>query len=332
MSILITGATGYIGSHLTEALIKQGEKIRVFCRTKPVHSLFEHPSIEIILGDLNDVHCLNKAMNDVQQVYHLAAYARLWAKDAHTFYRVNVEGTKNVFNAAINAQVEKIVYTSTAGVIGPSHKVPMHEDMPRTVPFFNAYEETKTQAERVAHEFVEKGLNITIVNPARVYGPGLDCGSNPVTKIIELYLRGKWRFIPGNGEDIGSYCFIDDVVKGHIAAMEKGRKGERYIFGGINTSFNDFIQFISDISKLDYRMFYLPFPMLKAISHLMNFWSNISDIPPMITPQWVKRYDYDWALNSDKAIKELGYQIMPLHEGLKRTIEWLKENRIERML
>lgn len=329
MSILITGATGYIGSHLTQTLIDQGHSIRILCRSIPTQSLFHHPSIEMVMGDINNQSSLEKAMKNIKQVYHLAAYARLWAKDPQTFHRINVDGTKNVLEAALQAGVEKIVYTSTAGVIGPSFEFPMREDIPRVIPFFNAYEETKTISEAIVREYVQKGLFVTIVNPARVYGPGLDCGSNPVTKIIELYLKGRWRVIPGTGEDIGSYCYIDDVVSGHIAAMDKGKIGERYIFGGVNISFNELMKYISQISGQHYRMVNMPFPILVISSKIMTRWSKWSGKPPMITPEWVKRYKYHWALNSEKAVNQLGYKIRPIEDGLLKTIEWLKTNRIK---
>ncbi len=327
MPTLITGASGYIGSHLTKKLVDRGEKIRIYCRTKPMSPLFDHPAIELILGDINDYKRLRKAINGIDKIYHLAAYARLWAKEQTTYYKINVEGTNNILEAAFEEGVEKMVYTSTAGVLGPSVVEPINEEFPRTIPYFNSYEETKTQAENIVQEFAHKGLFVTTVNPARVYGPGLDCGSNPVTKIVELYLKGKWHLIPGTGNDIGSYCFIDDVVDGHIAAMDKGRSGERYILGGVNASFNELMHCIMLISGVKKRLYHLPFPILKAVSQVFKWWAEVTESSPMITPEWVNRYDYHWALNSEKAVKQLGYTITPLYDGIEKTIKWIRENR-----
>jgi farnesol dehydrogenase len=270
---------------------------------------------------------LQKAVMGVDQVYHLAAYARLWAKDPGIFHKINVEGTRNVLLAAADAGVEKVVYTSTAGVVGPSGDLPMTEKDPRITGFFNQYEETKTIAEQVAQEFVRNGLNISIVNPARVYGPGLDTGSNPVTKIVELYMKKKWHVIPGNGDDIGSYCHVDDVVDGHISAMERGGPGERYIFGGVNATFNELISLIRKHSGVNKKLYHLPYPLMLATSHLMVTWTKISGTPPMITPDWVKRYIYHWKLDSSKAVREIGYKIRPMDEGIKQTVEWIRKNR-----
>ena len=328
MAILITGSTGYIGSLLTMKLADQGEDVRILVRKDPELTAFNRPNIKIFKGDITDPASLEAAMQGVDKVYHMAAYARLWAKDPDTFQKINVEGTRNVMEAAWNAGVRKIVYTSTAGVIGPSRDKPMTENDPRIVGFFNPYEETKTQAEQVTMGYIHRGLDVCIVNPARVYGPGLDTGSNPVTKIVELYLKRKWHVIPGNGEDIGSYCYIDDVVDGHINAMLKGGKGERYIFGGVNASFNELISLIRKHSGVNKKLYNLPFPVMSFVSQAMKTWSIISGTAPMITPDWVKRYDYHWKLDSSKAVREINYNIRTLDEGIQQTVAWIRQNRM----
>ena len=137
MAILITGSTGYIGSKLTAKLSEQEHKIHLLCRSNPRISEFQKPNIRIFSGDISDTSSIEAAMEGVDQVYHLAAYARLWAKDPATFFNINVKGTENVLAAAKKAGVKKIVYTSTAGVIGPSKEKPMSETDPRITGFFN---------------------------------------------------------------------------------------------------------------------------------------------------------------------------------------------------
>lgn len=325
MSILITGATGYIGTHLTQKLVQEGNAVRMLSRNPPS---FHHPLIEVVEGDILDKRSLQKAMKNISQVYHLAAYARLWAKDPQIFYQINVDGTQNVVDAVKLAGVKKILHTSTAGVLGPSDHTPIHEEHKRSIPFFNVYEETKAIAEDIIRSFVQQGGQATIVNPARIYGPGLDSVSNPVTKIIELYLKGKWHIIPGSGNDLGSYGYIEDVVYGHIQAMEKGRNGERYILAGVNLRFNELIAWIKEISGIERRLYRIPFSVLKAVSKVMTLRASLIGSPPMITPEWVQRYKYDWALDSQKAVQDLGYTIRPIKEGLQKTIEWLRKNRM----
>ena len=204
----------------------------------------------------------------------------------------------------------------------------MREEDVRITGFFNEYEETKTEAEKIARSFASDKMKVTIVNPARVYGPGLDTGSNPVTKIVELYMKKKWYVIPGSGEDIGSYCHVDDVVEGHIGAMRSGQNGERYIFGGENATFNEFISYIRKYSMVKKKLFHLPFSLMSGVSYLQLGWSKLSGKAPMITPNWVKRYDYDWALDSSKAVRDFGYNIRPFEEGIKETVEWIRKNRM----
>lgn len=328
MAILITGATGYIGSSLTFKLAGLGQEVRLLCRQKPTSPAYNQPHIRMAIGDINDKSSLHAAMKDVNQVYHLAAYARLWAKDPGTFHKINVEGTRLVLESAKKAGVQKVVYTSTAGVIGPSDTTPMDENRPRITGFFNHYETTKAESEEVCRQFTKDGLPVVIVNPARVYGPGLDTVSNPVTKIMERYIKKNWKVIPGNGNDVGSYCHVEDVVDGHILAMEKGRGGERYIMGGVNSTFNELMDAISSTSGVKLKLYHIPFPLLKMFSHLQMLKANITGISPMITPDWVAKYEYDWALDSRKAVNELGYHIRTLQEGVGQTIEWLRQNRM----
>lgn len=327
MAILITGATGYIGSKLTTALAKQKQTIHVLCRSIPELPEFQNPDIKFFRGDITDRESLKPALESVNQVYHLAAYARLWAKDKRVFHKINVEGTENVLSAAKVAGVSKIVYTSTAGVIGPSLDKPMTESDPRNAGFFNLYESTKHEAELVAMDYAKAGLPVCILNPSRIYGPGYDTGSNPITKMIELYVRGKWKVTPGSGNDIGSYPFIDDVVDGHIKAMEKGRSGERYIFGGVNATFNELMALIQQFSGVERKLRHIPFFALGMVSRLMLWNAEITGKYPLITPDWVAKYKYHWALDSAKAVNELGYRIRPLEEGIQETVAWVKQNR-----
>ncbi|PVD50199.1 hypothetical protein DC498_20960 [Terrimonas sp.] len=328
MAILITGSTGYIGSKLTATLAEKGEIIHLLCRTAPTLPEFNSPNIKIFIGDITDIDSLQPALENVDKVYHLAAYARLWAKDPSTFYKLNVKGLENVLKAAKTSGVSKIVYTSTAGVIGPSKDKPMTEKDPRITGFFNLYESTKSESEKLALDYSRNGLDISILNPSRIYGPGFDTGSNPVTKIVEMYMKGNWKIIPGSGNDTGSYPYIDDVVDGHIAAMEKGRNGERYIFGGVNATFNELMALIQKHSGIEKKLKHVPFFALNIVSRMMLLNANITGKPPLITPDWVAKYKYDWALDSSKAINELGYKIRSLDEGIRLTVEWVKTNRM----
>jgi nucleoside-diphosphate-sugar epimerase len=325
MNIFITGTTGFIGSNLAMNLAESGHIIHALYRTSEKTSIIQHKNIKTFKGDILDKKSLRDAMKSCSQVYHLGAFARVWAKNPETYFRVNVEGTKNVIETAIDLGVKKMVITSTAGVLGPSNGKPQAENSIRYSDFCNEYESSKFMMENLIHEYRKQDIQIMLVNPSRVYGPGLLSAPNATTKIIKLYLSGKWHIIPGNGQRIGNYVFIDDVVNGHILAMEKGQSGDKFNLGGINASYSDFFSLLAEVSGKKKRLLKVPVPLMVHFSGLLYGISRIFGESPLITPKWVKKYLHDWAVSSEKAQKKLGYSITPLNIGMEKTIEWLKE-------
>src|SRR3954463_2767980 len=260
MHIFISGATGFIGRQLSLTLAEQGHIIHALCRRSNHPLLPVHQNIRVFLGDLSNKNSLVAAMKGCEQAYHTAALAKMWTKDKSEFHEVNVTGTRNVLEAAKEAGVGKIVHTSSCGVIGPTFKYPMTEDDPRITGFPIHYERTKYLAELEVQEFVKKGLDVVIVSPSRVYGKGPVTDSNTVGKIVTAYLKGKWRVNPANGRQVSNYAYLDDVVHGHIAAMEKGEVGHRYILGGEDVSFNTFFDTVKQISGVHHRLINVPQP------------------------------------------------------------------------
>lgn len=326
MDIFITGATGYVGNALTRRLLSEGASIKAFCRPPSRKLLPDHQCLQPVEGELLDVNFLKSVMKSCRYVYHLAAYARVWSHEKDTYHRINVKGTEAVLEAAGCAGVSKVVVTSTAGVFGPQtiSGMPVSEDSTRAHPFFNEYEETKWMAEEVCRDYATKGLNVVVVNPSRIYGPGLSTESNAVCKLIQLFLQGKWRFIPGDGDKVGNYVFIDDVVNGHTAAMQFGKSGSRYILGGENCTYKDFFFLLRELTEIRQRLYKLPLGVMLAFSRLEVLKASVFKTHPLITPEWVKKYLYHWPLSSEKASQELGYTITPLKEGLRETIEYIK--------
>ena len=322
--ILITGATGFIGGALSDRLIWEGYNVQALVRNKG-NVGFLSKEVRPISGDLFDKDALGHAMEGVEEVYHLAAYARPWASDPATYFRINVEGAENVFKAAATKGVRRVVFTSTAGVFGPSlDNPPVTEDSLRLTPLRTEYERSKAKAEALVQDLVKAGQDIVIVNPSRVYGPGQQTVSNGVTKMIRLYLAGKFRFYPGDGNSIGNYVFIEDVVNGHLLAMERGIAGERYALGGENASYRTFFEQLSKVSGVQNRMFPLPVSVLRVGAHLLKVRADWFGIAPMLTPEWVDRFMEHWALSTEKAEVALGYKPVSLTEGLQRTVDWLK--------
>lgn len=329
MKYLITGSTGYIGTQLAKRLTGDGHHVNALFRSEAKAGELQNlPGLTLCQGDLFDKESLQRAAKGCDAVFHVAAFAKPWDKDPQTFYRYNVEGAVNVFEAAKKAGAKRVVFTSTAGVISPSRgNKPSDEDTPRKLDYFTEYERSKAQAEEEAVKFTQNGLEVVTVNPTRVYGPGLLSDSNGVTRMIKMYIKGKFRILPGDGTSIGNYAYIDDVVAGHLLAMEKGKPGERYILGGENVSFNEFFNLLSDLTGKSVKMYKMPIPVMNLAARFMEVRANLTGKPPLLTPPWVKKYLYNWELSSAKAIGELGYAPLSLELGMSKTVDWILRNR-----
>lgn len=323
MKYFVSGSTGFIGNKLVDALMGKGYQVNVLVRNKQAYTTTKK-EIKIFQGDLLNVDVLNEAIKGCDFAFHLAAYANIWSKDKSLAYNTNVLGTKNVLEAALNNNIKKLVFTSSAATLPPSVKDEIVDEtfaLPDT--YLTEYETTKKAAEQLCMEYFKKGLNVVIVNPSRVYGPGLLNKSNSVTILIKKYLEGKWRIIPGDGTRIGNYVYIDDVVSGHILALENGKSGEKYILGGTNNSYNEFFNLLAKSTGKKFRLFHLPLSVMLVIANFEFFMAETFGKKPLITPPWVKRYNQNRPLSNEKAIKNLQYSFTPLNEGIKKTVNWL---------
>lgn len=326
MKIFISGATGFIGSRLALKLADEGHEIHALYRDESKASVIQHPNIRLFKGDILTYDSLEDAVKGCSQIYHTAAYANVWHKDIMQIYRLNIEGTMNVIRAGINSDVERFVCTSTAGVLGVSDKVGCcDERTPRPKKYFIDYECSKSIMEESLKTLVATGVEIITVNPSRVYGPGVLSDSNGVTRIMQRYIAGKWRVIPGDGSSIGNYVFVNDVVTGHIKAMEKGRPGESYLLGGTNLSYDEFFHELAVVTGMKYNMFHVPIPLTELAANGMMLLAGITGGSPLITPALVRKYYHHWNVSSEKAANELDYLPVDFRTGAGLTIDWLKK-------
>ncbi len=326
-TVFVTGATGFIGTKLTNSLVDRGNKVHALSRAKSNREGLFHEQIKVVTGDIMNRDSLLYAMEGCEQVYHLAAYAKNWAKKKSVFFEQNVDGMINVFEAAKISGVKRIVFTSTIVVFGPTPpQVIGHESMPRiTEHYYTEYEESKVAAEKIALDYAQRGYPIVIVNPTRVYGPGKLTEGNSVTLMIDMYLRGKLPILLNKGMNIGNYVFVDDLVQGHILAMEKGKIGERYILGGENASLKKIFRIIDELSGKKHFQINLPPKVAMFYAHLEKKKADLFGWYPQITSGWVETFLQEWAYSCAKAERDLGYSITPLHAGLHRTYEWLRK-------
>lgn len=327
MKCFVTGANGFIGSRLVQKLAAEGHEVYCLVRTPEKFTPLSSIRTHLILGDLDNPAALSEGSMGCDVVYHLAAFAKPWCSDASLPYKINVQGTKNLLEASLKNKVKKFILTSSAAVLGPAfNNCSIDENVIRDTPFFNDYESTKALAEQLAMEFVTRGLQVIVLNPTRVFGPGPINESNSITKIIKLYQQGWWHIIPGNGSKTGNYVYIDDVVNGHLLAAEKGQSGERYILGGENLTYRQFFSILANNTGKHRFLVRFPIWLMLLVSAMMEFQARYTGIPPLITPPWIKKYLNHWNLSSQKAINHLGYRITPFNEGVLKTLTWLNNN------
>ena len=325
--IFITGATSSIGAHLVKFLLKEDTLLHLLVRKNPGFELFNHPRIVLFEGDLSSEETLLKAMEGCSQVYHLAANASVWQKDPKVYFDTNVQGTKTILETAYKRKINRVVVTSSAGVLGPSIKSIISETKAREIDFFNEYESSKAMSELLIHNYVcERGLDVVIVSPTRVYGPILFGPISSTTLLIDKFVNGKWKIYPGTGKEIGNYAYIEDVAMGHVLAMKNGIKGDTYILGGTNCNYIEFYRMMGKLSGIKRRMFVIPKFMqsLFATVQLMN--AKLFGIKPAITPKWLAKGYYNWEVSSDKAISTIGYCITPMEKALDNTIQSISKN------
>ncbi|SIQ95659.1 farnesol dehydrogenase [Pontibacter lucknowensis] len=327
MEVFVTGATGYIGYSLVKELIKRNDRVSALVRSKEKAADLAAMGVKLYVGDLQNVQLLEQAMAGASVVFHLAAYAKPWAKDERTYRQVNVTGTDHVLTAALKNNVQKVILTSTASVYGPapSPQHPVDENTRRTIPYTNSYESSKAEAEVLARSYVKQGLAVVILSPTRVYGPGKETDSNGIAKLLRLYLAGKWHFMPGDGNSVGNYCYVDDVVRGHLLAMAQGRSGENYLLGGEDATYQQLFALIARLTGKQRKLIPIPGSLLRGASWVMVKLAKLTGTKPLITPDWTRKLLLHWSVSSHKAERELGYTITPLKEGLSRTLQSLQQ-------
>lgn len=331
---LVTGAGGFIGGWLVKSLLDQGSHVRALIHRNALdvppgfeaEGFFDHRRLEVESHDVTDIQQIDRLMQGCTHVFHLAALARNWTRDAGLFGRINIEGTRNVLTAARRHDVQKVVATSTYVTFGPSLPGQLvNEHSRRSRPrFFNDYERTKHDAEALTLEFARQGLDVVIVCPTRVFGPGHLTESNSVALLMHEYLSGRMPWLFNRGVNVGNYVLVSDVVEGHLLAMQKGACGQRYILGDENWSLRELADQIDRISGR--RHLRIPLwkagPMLFSYVELMR--AKLTGRHPKVTPGWMRMFMADWACDCTRARDELGYQPGGVAAGLEATYRWLE--------
>ena len=320
MKILITGATGYIGNKLALAATNRYEKVHALVRDPASDFAPRHDRIQLFTGDITDERSIASAIKGCEHVIHAAGLTRLYAKDPSLFYRINVNGTRNVLACAADEGVEKFVFTSSCAVLGPSDRRPLRESDPRIGALENDYEISKYWCEKLVHESHCAGLKAVIVSPSRVYGPGIPSSGNPITNFIGRTIRSGLALVPSKKEVTGNYAYIDDVVEGHFLALAKAVSGEKYILGGENISYDRFFSTLSQCADTPVLMLSLPRWLLIAWTMLAQAKAFVLRRETHLSPKVIKRLLENREVSSEKAIRHLDYRITPFETGMRNTI------------
>lgn len=323
MKIFITGATGYIGHAIAIEAARRNISVVAFVRSASSPHIPVHENIKIETGDLIDRGSIIRAMHGCTHVIHSAGITRLFDRDPDKFYTVNVDGTRNVLEAALVNKVSRFVFTSSCAVLGPSYKFPVKEDDPRITTFENHYEISKYAAEQMVQEYAARGIHAVVVAPSRVYGPGIQTDGNPITAFVERTVNRGFAFIPNASEVLGNYVYIDDVVNGHLLAMEMGKSGEKYIVGGENCSYETFFTTLQSASEKNIHFIKVGKTFLQTVALFNMVSSFLFGRLSQLSPKVVTRLFQNRAVDSTKAIVELGYKTTSLKQGLHNLVNHL---------
>lgn len=324
MTTLVTGATGFVGSHVARQLLSSGSSVRVLVRPTSNLKLLEDLRVERVEGDLRDAASIERAMQGVRRVFHVAADYRLWTAHPEELYESNVTGTRRLIEAAQRAGVERVIYTSTVATIA----VPRHGALPneatesRIDEMIGHYKKSKFLAEKVAVDAAKAGAPVVIVNPTAPVGPG-DWKPTPTGKIILDFLRGKMPAYVDTGLNVAA---VEDVAAGHLLAAEKGRAGERYILGGRNMTLKEILDVLAAITGKRAPRVKLPHMVALAAGYADEMYSRIAGREPQIPVEGVKMSRHKMFVESDKAARELGYKPGKIEAALERAVRWYEDN------
>lgn len=324
--VLVTGASGFVGSAVARAVIARGAKVRLLVRASSDRSNLIGLNAELAEGDIRDQASVERAAAGARYLFHVAADYRIWAPDPEDIVRNNRAGTQAVMNAARAAGVERIVYTSSVATLKPLPDGPADETRAATPEqAVGAYKRSKVVAERLVEDMVREGLPAVIVNPSTPIGPR-DVKPTPTGRIIVEAANGKMPAFVESGLNL---AHVDDVAEGHLLALEKGRIGERYILGGTDISLGDML---ADIARLVGRkppVIRVPRGPLFPMAWVNEQLARVTGKDPFLTIDSLKMSRQNMYFTSAKAEADLGYRARPHIEALKDAIDWFRaEGRI----
>jgi len=323
MTTLVTGASGFLGSHVARQLVARGEDVRVMMRPLSTNRAIADLSLEYVTGDLRDPGSVARATRGVKRVFHVAADYRLWAKRKEDIYDSNVGGTKNLLEAAARDGVEQFIYTSTVATIAvdrPQH--PNEFTDARLDEMIGHYKRSKWMAEQEASKAAKAGLPVIVVMPTTPVGPW-DWKPTPTGKIILDFLNGK---MPGYVETGLNFVGVEECAAGHLLAAEKGKIGERYLLGGENLTLKQLLDTLSRITGLSAPKLKIPHGLALGVAYANTVLSRLIGREPGIPVEGVKIARHMMFVDCSRAQRELGFKAGPVGAALERAVRWYAAN------
>lgn len=325
MKIFLTGATGFVGSHVARVLSDGGADLRLLVRATSRRENLEGLHGDLVVGDLRDATSLRKGMEGCEVVFHVAADYRLWTRDPKEMYASNVEGTESLIRAAQQAGVRRIVYTSSVATMGFQHEaVAVNEDTPVSIKnMIGHYKRSKFMAEQKAVEAARAGVDIVIVNPSTPIGEH-DIKPTPTGRIVVDFLKRRFPAYVHTGLNLVD---VRECAQGHVAALDRGRRGERYILGGQNLTLKQILDKLGQITGLRSPKIKIPYALAFATAVVDTAWTGmLMKREPRATIDAVRMGRKMMYVSSEKAERELGWKAGPVDDALTRAAEWFAAN------
>jgi len=324
MLAFLTGATGFVGSHVARALAEQGADLRLLVRTNSNLKNIQDLKADLFTGDLRDPASLEKGIAGCDAIFHVAADYRLWVRDPDEMYRANVEGTRAILAAARVNKVRRVVYTSSVATMGFTENSLADENSPVSLAnMIGPYKRSKFMAEQVATKAARAGQDVVIVNPTTPVGER-DIKPTPTGRIVVDFLKKKFPAYVDTGLNLVD---AKECARGHIAALEKGRPGERYILGGENLTLKQILDKLAAITGLPSPTIRVPYIVALAtgvVDELIT--GRLLGREPRATIDAVRMGRKKMFVSSAKSERELGWKVVPVDAALRRAADWFKDN------
>jgi dihydroflavonol-4-reductase len=323
MTTLVTGAAGFLGSHVARQLVARGEEVRVLVRPSSSNRAISDLPLEYVTGDLRDADSLERAMKGAKRVFHVAADYRLWAKNPQDIYDSNVGGTKNLLSAAKAAGVEQLIYTSTVATIAVDRPtLPNEFTDSKLDEMVGHYKRSKWMAEQEVLNAAKSGFPAIVAMPTTPVGPW-DWKPTPTGKIIVDFLSGK---MPGYVATGLNFVGVEECAAGHLLVADRGKIGERYLLGGDNLTLKQMLDTLARITGLAAPALKIPHGVALGVAYMESAFSRMIGKEPQIPVEGVKIAQHMMFVDTTRAQSELGFNPGSVAAALERAVKWYVAN------